>query len=220
MSPSGLVRSEIVRRALTPSRLADVDQAEESFATFCRRHGLSRGEDALLLHLTDLLDQGSECTEPSKRGWSTSIRPPGWLESTLGADVLPIRHFLRGLNQLRPLGGSPLSLPLYPELVEALVDAIMAPTHDQLRWRAAILLANDTGASAAVAPGSALGAPPHRSGPHRYQLGPDGGTTAPEWMRPLFTRPFMSCGFTALTTPGVSSPPAGAQILTRGSLGP
>ncbi|HMM95583.1 hypothetical protein [Phycicoccus sp.] len=56
-----------------------------------------------------------------------------------------VGRFLQGLHVQAPLGGSPRADPLYPELVRALVDATMRPTHDQLRNRAAVLLAHTTG---------------------------------------------------------------------------
>ena len=59
-----------------------------------------------------------------------------------------VRQFLRGLHRASPIGGTERALPLYRELVEALVDTTMAPTPEQLRRRAALLLANETAASA------------------------------------------------------------------------
>ncbi len=41
--PTGAGRSEMARRVLTSSRLADVDEAAESSAAICSRHGLLRG---------------------------------------------------------------------------------------------------------------------------------------------------------------------------------
>ncbi|MBT9275964.1 hypothetical protein KMZ32_17960 [Phycicoccus sp. MAQZ13P-2] len=58
-----------------------------------------------------------------------------------------VRRLLRGLHHERPLRIGARGQPLYRELTSALVDEVMCPTHDQRRWRTALLLANETGAS-------------------------------------------------------------------------
>ena len=150
MSTPSLTRAVIARRALPAGRLEAVEQAQAAFKAFCLGHGLPPGEDAFLLHLTDLLlEQGFFVSARTIQTRLEHLNTAARLAGQQPWSGRPsIRRLLRGLHQIKPLGGSPLSLPIYPELVEDLVDAIMEPTHDQLRWRAAILLANDTGASA------------------------------------------------------------------------
>ena len=141
------VRADIRRRALPPGRLAAADRADQAFSTFCGQYELPPGEDALLLHLTQLHERGmsSRAMQARLQNLDNAARLAGqqpWSQRR------SVRRLLRGLHQLQPLGGRPRSLPLYAELVEALVDAIMTPSHDQRRWTAAVLLANDATASA------------------------------------------------------------------------
>lgn len=140
-------REQVARRAVGRKRQDQADRANATFLGFCQRHGVAVGSESLMLHLADLHGRGASGTSLRQQlqlldlSARLSGRPP-WSHDP------DVARLMVGLHRQRPLGGAARGLPIYRELVEALVDATMEPTHEQRRGRAVILLADDTGASA------------------------------------------------------------------------
>jgi integrase len=140
-------RGGLVESVLHPDTLAAVAKDQAQFARFCDRVRLPVGTDALTLYLTWLVDEGASGRAIRQRLMRLDLaarldgRQP-WTHITT------VRLFLRGLYREFPIGGAnQVSDPLYLELVQVLVAAVMAPTEVQLRDRAILLLAVEGGIS-------------------------------------------------------------------------
>lgn len=141
------VRNAAVEPGTNPKRQATALRAAADLSAFRERLNLPDTPESLLLYLTHLLSTGASGHVLRKRvqQLDAARRLGGNQPWTTDPDV---RLLLRGLHQVAPLTNTARGHPLYRELVLAMVDAIMLPSHDQRRWRAAILLTNETGASA------------------------------------------------------------------------
>lgn len=130
-----------------PLRAARAHRAEAELARFCERLGLAVDHAAVTLFVTSLVDAQS----PSGRSVRTRVQLLDLAARLRGQEPWTadpdLRRFLRGIHKELPLGGGPRSDPLYRELVEALVDAVMAPTYGQVQAVAAVLVASETGLS-------------------------------------------------------------------------
>ena len=139
-------RQQAVDPGLDPKRRAAALRTTVAFAAFRARLELPETSEALLLYLTHLQATGSSGHMLQRRlqQLNAARRMEGNEAWTADPDV---RLLLRGLHQVAPLTTKARGHPLYRELVMAMVDATMSPTFDQRRWRTALLLANETGAS-------------------------------------------------------------------------
>ena len=138
-------RSDLAARGASTRRLRAADREWRRLEEFCGPLGLSVTEESVVLYLTHTHLTRSTTGRTAR----TTLQLLDLAAITRGTTPWSrspdVGRFLQGLHEQAPLGGSPRADPLYPELVRALVDATMRPTHDQLRNRAAALLAHTTG---------------------------------------------------------------------------
>ena len=143
------VGTDALVTAVLPAGLVESAEAEHAaFELFCRRLGIPVNRDSICLYLTWLHDAQISVRQIRRRLARLNLcaRLRG-LEPWAGDRE--VRRFLRGLHREAPLGGTgPLVDPLYRELVELLVAAVMAPTADQLRDRAVLLITAQSGITA------------------------------------------------------------------------
>lgn len=66
------------------------------------------------------------------------------------SDQPDVARILHGLHREVPISATARADPLYWEQVQALVDATVAPTHEQIRDTAVLLTATETGLPAEV----------------------------------------------------------------------
>jgi len=141
-------RADALRVVVAPERVAAAQREHAVLERFCDRLRVPIGRDAVCLYLTWLHDQDSTARVIHRRLALLDLfaRLRGDLPWTHDPEV---RLFLRGLHRDAQLGGrSARADPLYRELVDLLVDAVMAPTPVQLRDRAIILITASTGTPA------------------------------------------------------------------------
>ena len=138
-------RESLLAHAVSPRRYEAARAADHSFETFRQRLQIARSPEAMVLHLTWLSEQ-TECSGPQLRRRLELLDINAKLrgEEPWSASRM-VREYLRGFSREHPMTApSPRALPLYRELVRALVDATMAPTPAQLRDEAIVLLAIET----------------------------------------------------------------------------
>ena len=138
-------RGGLAESVLHPDTVAAVSKEQVEFARFCDRVRLPVGTDALTLYLTWLVDEGATGRAIRQRlvRLDLAARLDGRQPWT---HIATVRRFLRGLHREAPIGSTnQVSDPLYLELVQVLVEAVMAPTQAQLRDRAVLLLAVEGG---------------------------------------------------------------------------
>jgi integrase len=138
-------RESLLARAVSPRRLEAARIADHRFETFCKRLQISRSAEAMVLYLTWVSEE-TDCSGPELRRWLELLDVQARIrhEEPWSASGM-VREYLRGFSREHPMTASPpRSMPLYRELVRALVDAIMSPTRAQLRDEAIVLLAIET----------------------------------------------------------------------------
>lgn len=144
MTTPRAVRSDLVWGTLSPARAAAAQYAVSELTLFRQQFDLPLTPHTVMLHLTALLDSG----QMTGRGLRSRLHV---LDLAARIEGLPpwsahpdIRRVLHGLHRERPITGSPRANPLYWELVQAVVDATMTPTHEQVRDTAILLTAHET----------------------------------------------------------------------------
>src|SRR4051794_14008099 len=138
-------RRTLLEATTSRSRPRAARREEQGVADFLRRLRLERSPDGLVLYLTHLANSDHVTGQTLRRKLgllSLAQRlagQPGWR-----ADP-DVRAYLRGMHRHLALGPiEEKSDPVYRETLHAMIDALMLPTHDQVRDRAVILLANAT----------------------------------------------------------------------------
>ncbi|NHA68750.1 site-specific integrase [Phycicoccus flavus] len=137
-------RSDLTARGASTRRLRAADREWRRLEEFCRPLGLSVTEESVVLYLTHTHLTRSTTGRTARNTLQLLDLASITRGTTPWSRSPDVARFLQGLHVQAPLGGSARADPLYPELVRALVDATMRPSHDKLRSRAAVLLAHTT----------------------------------------------------------------------------
>lgn len=147
-SSSTPTRRRLLSAVVAPRRLTSADSEYDAFASFCHRLQVPVGVDALCLYLTWLRDRGCVARQIQRTLEALDLHARMVGEEAY-SDQREVRRYLRGLYRESHIGAAAERCdPLYRELLEVLVTAVMSPTADQLRDQAAILVAAGTGAAA------------------------------------------------------------------------
>lgn len=137
-------RRALVFESLSPQRRSAARLEEERLQAFAARLSVPITAETVALYLADAMQtdrsNGRRLRERLSLLDAVAVVDggPSW-----GSDPI-IRRFVRGMYRIAPRRGPTQNCldPLYPELVHALVDAVLWRSHAQLRDAALLLLAH------------------------------------------------------------------------------